>query len=798
MHGELGTGLNVCFDGDLIRRAEDWGHILLALRKNSQAQKIRILSEGLLAPLQTLSSSRNPSDKNKTTNPRKRPSARVVPVLLSNDRVTRYLASSIKGCLVINPALAELELAGVPLTLQALQLLAQGLSHAKSLQKLSLARCAIGDQGLFAISKPLKHLPSLTTLNFGGCLLTPTGASVLTDLLTSRAVRRQAAIWECTLRQPTATRRKGRRAAAHTRVADVVAATPAYRLGLPTPITRLTLCHNVLGDDGVHFLMEPLVEEIGLLALDLQYNDITTTGADIVHQVLHLNTELEIVDLRSNHVDAPVWSDIAACLAHNSRNKRTLNLDPSPNPNHTKGEAPLPTTTTTTTTPLQLQWLDKSHPLRNTYHNAQSRFAPKPRPRTQSVHMGLGTGPSHRVPLPRFPLKDRHAQRYQQAAIEDRPPFRPAGVASVNITTTNNNNNNNGNNTISPRKTTHTHKYKRTVRFTGLDHINHETPQRALPPDLQDQARTDLVRQNAMLRRRLKDLEQKVISNNHPHHHPQNNNNNNNNQVEADTLLPDDVRAAGSATIPTPPTTTTAADAANARHIECLVTLLESSLNGFHALLDRIEKRRGGAKLHPHHHHHHPRRHHTHHAPRRRETGSAPPTTTSPSPSPSPTPSADGRDGTADVKHRRRKGERRHHHHPPRTLDQRHSRVECPPPQPPPGPHHGDDPTAIQMAISPAPAAPAPATLAIATAVAARLPPPPPPDNASGDDDDDDDDDIVDPALRLTDLDPEHEHEHEHQPTTLHHQQNKQEQHRQSQEALFVDLMAEPPAVQAW
>ncbi|KAI8592231.1 hypothetical protein BDZ88DRAFT_408754 [Geranomyces variabilis] len=513
MPGELGTGTSVCFSGDAIRRPEDWARILLALRKNTLAERVRILSDGA-APLQTAADA--------FARKSQRPAARALPVLLSNERVIKYLASCIKGCLVVNPVLTELELTGIPLPFASLQLLAQGLCHATALQRFSLARCPIGDKGLFALSKPLKLLSSLVTINFGGCQLTPSGASVLTDILNSRAVRRQAAIWECTLRQPVHTRSRTRPNSARA----MAAPTPAFGAGIPKGIERLTLCHNVLGDDGVHFLMEALVEEIGLKALDLQYNDVSDSGARIVKDVLALNKELVIVDLRSNHVDPLLWGEIAGALNANEVRKAVIDTS------HT------------------LCWLDRQDPLRDTYHGtAVPRHVPKARPRRSSKPPA--TSPS----------------RGGSMRIEGRPPFKVGVLATSTAATS----------AAAVQKSVKKPPHRKPPMPPP--------PPTAPPPfDPPDDSRPNLIRQNAMLRRRLRDLE------------------------ETHQLSQQQQQAVQPVVVSQPlasPPPRTEQDVNAARQIETLVDLLESSLKGFHALLDRIESKGK--------HEHHGRRRTRHH-----------------------------------------------------------------------------------------------------------------------------------------------------------------------------------------
>ena len=56
----------------------------------------------------------------------------------------------------------------------------------------------------------------------------------------------------------------------------------------------------MIGDEGIDILMDLLSEEVGLIAVDLQDNGITLSGANIALSILQLNKEIQILDLRNN------------------------------------------------------------------------------------------------------------------------------------------------------------------------------------------------------------------------------------------------------------------------------------------------------------------------------------------------------------------------------------------------------------------------------------------------------------------------------------------------------------------
>ncbi|KAJ3140818.1 hypothetical protein HK100_008989 [Physocladia obscura] len=134
-------------------------------------------------------------------------------------------------------------------------------------------------------------------------------------------------------------------------------------LGTPTPIRRLNLCCNNLGDKGLEILMEGLSEEIGILAIDAQYNDISDAGGRIVEQIVRLNGELVIVDLRNNNLDAILLRIITSLLQVNMNRKLTA-------AGGTQFDCKLAKLKDKTRDrPQPIEWLPESHPLESTFHS---------------------------------------------------------------------------------------------------------------------------------------------------------------------------------------------------------------------------------------------------------------------------------------------------------------------------------------------------------------------------------------------------------------------------------------------
>lgn len=68
----------------------------------------------------------------------------------------------------------------------------------------------------------------------------------------------------------------------------------------PKSLKRLSLSNNNLKDAGASVLFDLLIEEVGLVGLDLQFNQITEECGKKSISLLKTNRDLCILDLRNN------------------------------------------------------------------------------------------------------------------------------------------------------------------------------------------------------------------------------------------------------------------------------------------------------------------------------------------------------------------------------------------------------------------------------------------------------------------------------------------------------------------
>ncbi|KAI9099516.1 hypothetical protein DFS34DRAFT_75198 [Phlyctochytrium arcticum] len=453
---------HLLIDADNVRQQQDWDRLFSGLRKRpNDVLAWRVLSRGpaeadiaakghAYGQRINKSSHRSQNSVPSYQQPKHYPSRRVPP-LLASPKLVYDLVRLTKFIAIQSTTLTEIEIAGVPLSLDMVKVLAEGIYHGgQMIRRFSLARGQIGDEGLKLLAPGLKTLLSLTILNLGACSLTEKSAVVLSDVLNGRAVKRQAAIWECTLRSRAGPPYdRGVNPAIAFRSNNLIASTNASIVTegvypgdagvvaplssgaliirgkvVPAAIKRLCLPHNDFGDEGVHTLMESLVEETGLAALDLPCNGITDLGARIVEQVLHLNKELQVVDLRSNFVSSEMWDMVCRRLCENRGTELQV----------VSATGEWADITRVKTTDPEVKWLPPTDPLRFSYYQAvvdaksgrsKSRFRPTFSKNAKLVKkpVPVGARPPFKVgPAPVQGWGHHNAGPAQYAKFQLRPP----------------------------------------------------------------------------------------------------------------------------------------------------------------------------------------------------------------------------------------------------------------------------------------------------------------------------------------------------------------------------------------
>ncbi|KAJ3367404.1 Centrosomal protein of 78 kDa [Kappamyces sp. JEL0680] len=285
-----------------VHKDEEWTPILMALKKNRTLASISVYSEA--SHLQP---------RIREVGNRFQAGAGAVKSIF---RILPDIMNGVRDGLLYNPHLSTLDISGISLRESTLKVLAHGLLNNTKINYLSLSRCQIGDSGIYILAPSLRTIKQLRILDLSGCALTEKGAHIVSAFLKSLAVRRQADCWIHSLR--------------HSPMDYEPSQTLFSSDSAPKPLKRLIMCENELGDNGALPLFDLLLEEVGLSALDLQFNGLSEKSCEKALSVLEVNQDLVVLDLKNN--DIGEWRRylnsgqhslalVASLLARNQRAK---------------------------------------------------------------------------------------------------------------------------------------------------------------------------------------------------------------------------------------------------------------------------------------------------------------------------------------------------------------------------------------------------------------------------------------------------------------------------------------------
>ncbi|XP_054286916.1 centrosomal protein of 78 kDa [Macrosteles quadrilineatus] len=192
------------------------------------------------------------------------------------DEVVLKLTEALSNCLTHSSALTGLLLEKLTLGADSLNRLNKGLEVCRNLQQLSLPYCQIGDEGCASLCYVFRHRLNLIWLNLSGCSITEKGVGILCDLLKYQKLSRYGESWKQSLRYR-----------------------PVNPNSMPG-LRRLTLNHNPFGDAGVKIIVDTLIDDLWLKALDLQDCNVSLVGGELVLNLVKENQFLSVLDLRGN------------------------------------------------------------------------------------------------------------------------------------------------------------------------------------------------------------------------------------------------------------------------------------------------------------------------------------------------------------------------------------------------------------------------------------------------------------------------------------------------------------------
>lgn len=152
-----------------------------------------------------------------------------------------------------------------------------GLSSNTSIKTLSLQRSPVGDESCDSICTTLKLMMNIETLNFSGCNLGVKSAKSIADLVKLHKIQRFSEAWTQSLRYQNID----------------AESFPGLR--------KLLLNNNPeIGDEGLEFLTEILLEDVWLKDIEMQNCGLTDEGAQGIMKCLNTNKTILNFNIAGN------------------------------------------------------------------------------------------------------------------------------------------------------------------------------------------------------------------------------------------------------------------------------------------------------------------------------------------------------------------------------------------------------------------------------------------------------------------------------------------------------------------
>lgn len=205
--------------------------------------------------------------------------------------VLKSLIRSLCSCLKITPVLSYVELEGLLISGEYLQLILKGISSNKTLKYISFKSCPIEDEGCFEICETLHSLPNIEVLNLSSCSLSKKSGEYIAKLIKYQQINRYCESWHSSLRyeEPEVNNMAG--------------------------IRRITINNNPkVGDEGLELILNELIDDLWIKAIDMQRCNITEAVAGKIIDTLEYNRSLEVVDFRNNNLDVDTITKILEIL----------------------------------------------------------------------------------------------------------------------------------------------------------------------------------------------------------------------------------------------------------------------------------------------------------------------------------------------------------------------------------------------------------------------------------------------------------------------------------------------------
>lgn len=205
--------------------------------------------------------------------------------------IMKKLGKALASCLKRSIVITCLELSGLHITAEFLRTLCMALAHNTSVKFLSFHNCQIGDDGCHDICTMLRTVLNIEMIDLSGCALSPKSGEYLAKLIRYQQINRYCQSWHSSLRyeEPVVNNMAGLR--------------------------RICINNNPnFGDEGLDLILNELMDDLWIKALDMQRCNITENMANKILDVLQYSKSLQVADFRHNTLSAATLERIFEIL----------------------------------------------------------------------------------------------------------------------------------------------------------------------------------------------------------------------------------------------------------------------------------------------------------------------------------------------------------------------------------------------------------------------------------------------------------------------------------------------------
>ena len=260
-------------------KMNEWSPILNAMRRDASLHVISIRSRVRCKFLEDVDTEKKAREMKRSFG------SLYTPFLL------KLLVKSVSSVVSKTQVLTCLELDGLPVTVEYLDTLLEGLRHNRTVKFLSLKHCPIKDSGCQKLCLTLGSTPNVEVLDLSSCELGVPSARCIAKVIMNQQIYRYCECWHNSLRyeEPDAISMIG--------------------------LKRITLNNNPnIGDEGLEHILDAIEDDLWIKGLDMQCCSITDNMAGRLIDVVDYSKSLEVADFRNNSQLSNVTVEKILCI----------------------------------------------------------------------------------------------------------------------------------------------------------------------------------------------------------------------------------------------------------------------------------------------------------------------------------------------------------------------------------------------------------------------------------------------------------------------------------------------------